>query len=200
MVERHRRELERRARWPEEPLLPAAAVEVAEAHERPADLGMDLLDDRRAVVVAPAVAVAVDRQQHLRLDLREAVDHRARAEVRRAARPDRAESRGGEEGGDRLGDVRHVRDDAVAAADAEGAQPGLDARGQRAQLAPRHLRQRAQLGGVADRHAVAVTAAEDVLGIGQRRAGKPARARHLTAVEHALRRVVEAHLEVLGDR
>ena len=47
----------------------------------------------RAVELAPVVAVAVDRQQHLRLDLREAVDHAARAEVRRAARPDRAERR-----------------------------------------------------------------------------------------------------------
>ena len=36
----------------------------------------------RAVEVLAAVAVAVDREQHLRLDLGEAVDHAARAELR----------------------------------------------------------------------------------------------------------------------
>ncbi len=181
VVERHRHELERRVVRPEEAVLPAAGVEVAEPHERPADLRMDLLHHLRAVEVTPAVAVAVDREQHRRLDLREAVDHRARAEVRRAARPDGAEAGGREERRDRLGDVRHVRGDAVAAADAERAQPGLDARGQRAQLRPRHRLQRAQLGGVADRDRVAVAPAEDVLGIGERRPGEPLRARHRAA-------------------
>ena len=112
----------------EEPVLPAAAVEVAQAHERPADARVDLLDDAAAVEIAAAVAIAVDREQHRRLDLGEAVDHRARAEVRRAARPDRAEAGGGQKRRDRLGDVRHVRRDAVAGTDAERAQAGLDAR------------------------------------------------------------------------
>ena len=46
---------------------------------------------------AVAVAVAVDGEQHRRLDLAEPVDHAARPELRRAARPDGAEGRGGEE-------------------------------------------------------------------------------------------------------
>ena len=49
--------------------------------------------DRGAVEVLAAVAVAVDREQHLRLDLGEAVDHAARAELGRGARPDRADAR-----------------------------------------------------------------------------------------------------------
>ena len=76
-------------------------------------------DDLAAVVVAPAVAVAVDREQHLGLDLREAVDDRARAELGRRARPHRADRGGGQEGRDRLGDVGHVGGDAVARADAQ---------------------------------------------------------------------------------
>ena len=188
------------AALPRKPVLPAAAVEVAQPHERPADARVDLVDDLRAIEVAPAVAIAVDGEQHRRLDLREAVDHRARAEVRRAARPDRAEPGRGQERRDGLGDVRHVGRDAVAATDAERAQARLDARGDRAQLRPRHLLQRAQLGGVADRHRVVVAAAEDVLGIGERRAGKPPRAGHLATREHLARRGVEAHVEVLGDR
>ena len=85
-------------------------------------------DDLAAVEVVPAVAVAVDRQQHLGLDLREAVDHRARAELGRRARPHGADRGGGQEGRDRLGDVGHVGGDAVARAHAERPQPGGDPR------------------------------------------------------------------------
>ncbi len=50
--------------------------------------------DRLAAVEVPAaVAVAVDGEQHLGLDLGEAVDDACRAEVGRAARPDRADRR-----------------------------------------------------------------------------------------------------------
>ena len=74
-----------------------------------------------------AVAVAVDRQQDLRLDLREAIDHRPRAELGRRARPHGADRGRGEEGRDRLGDVGHVGRDAVARAHPEPPQPGGDA-------------------------------------------------------------------------
>ena len=47
-------------------------------------------------------------QQHGGLDLAEPVDHAARAELRGAARPDRAQARGGQERHQRLGDVRQV--------------------------------------------------------------------------------------------
>ena len=162
---------------------PAVAAEVAELdHLHPApDLLRDAGHHLAAVEVLAVVAVAVHRQQHLRLDLGEAVDHRARAEVRRAARPHRPDRRAGEERGDRLRDVRHVRHHAVAGPDPVGAQPGRDPRGHPLQLAPAHRVELAQLGGVVDRRGRVVLAAEDVLGVGQRGAGEPLRAGHLRA-------------------
>ena len=84
-------------------------------------LRLQLCHGLAAVEVLAAVAVAVDREEDLGLDLGEAVDHAGRAEVRRAARPHRADRGGREEGDDRLGDVRQVGDDAVAALDPEPA-------------------------------------------------------------------------------
>ena len=82
-----------------------------------------------------AVAVTADGEQHLGLDLPESVDDAAGAELGRARRPDRAEARRRQERGDRLRDVREVRDDAVARTDAEplqaGAHPCPPARGAR---------------------------------------------------------------------
>jgi hypothetical protein len=179
---------------------PAAAVEVAEAHDRGADLLGDAGDDLAAVVVAPAVAVAVDGKEHLGLDLREAVDDRARAELGRGARPHRADRGGGQEGGDRLGDVRHVGGHPVAGTDAHAPQPAGDAGGLLAQLAPRPLRQLAQLAGVADGHRVVVARAEEVLGVGQPRPREPLRAGHLAPSEHALVRLGGLHVEELPDR
>ena len=74
--------------------------------------------DRRADVVAlAAVDVAVDDEQHGRLDLGEAVVHGAGAEVGRARRPDRAQAdAAAEEGDEGLDAVRGERDDPVAAA------------------------------------------------------------------------------------
>ena len=110
-------------------------------------------DHLAPVEVLAAVAVAVDREQHLRLDLREAVDDAARApksgEQHDQIAPMLAR---GEERDDRLGDVRQVGDDPVAALDPERAQ----ARRERAptcvaQLAPAQLAERPQLRGVDDR-------------------------------------------------
>ena len=55
--------------------------------------GAELSDLLAAVDVLAAVAVSRDDQQHLRLDLAEAVDHAAGAELGGAARPDRPEAR-----------------------------------------------------------------------------------------------------------
>ena len=81
--------------------------------------GADLGDLLAAVDVLGAVAVAGDGQQHLRLDLPEPVDHAAGAELRGAARPDRAQAGGGQERHQGLGDVRQVGHHPVAPADAE---------------------------------------------------------------------------------
>ena len=88
--------------------------------------------DRRhllaAVDRAVAEAVPADGQQHRGLELREAVDDAADAELGRAARPDRAETRRRRERDQRLGDVRQVGDDAVARADAQPQEAGSRAR------------------------------------------------------------------------
>ena len=102
-------------------------------------LGLQAGDRLAPVEVLAAVAVAVDREEDLGLDLGEAVDHAGRAEVGRAARPDGADAGGGEEGDDRLGDVRHVGDDPVAALDPQRAQPGGGRGDLRPQLAPAQL-------------------------------------------------------------
>ena len=82
----------------------------------------------RAVEVLAAVAIAVDAEQHLGLDLGEAVDDAARRRSPASSRPDGADGGGGEESDDGLGDVRHVGDDTVALPDAERAQPAATAR------------------------------------------------------------------------
>jgi hypothetical protein len=197
VVERHPLELQLRA-VAQEAVLPAGAVEVAERDELAADLLVDAGDGVRAVEVAAVVAVAVDGEQHLRLDLREAVDHAARAEVGRAARPHGADRGGREEGGDRLRDVRHVGRDAVAALHPERAQPGGDPRHLLAQLAPGDLALVAQLARVHDRHAVVGLAAEGVLGVVELRAAEPHGARHRAVGEHLV--VAARDAEVVPDR
>ena len=74
-----------------------------------------------------AVAVAVDDEQHGRLDLRKAVDHAARAELGRARRPDRADAGGRQERHDGLGDVGQVSGDPVALPHAQAEQSGTGA-------------------------------------------------------------------------
>ena len=106
--------------------------------------------DRRhllaAVDRAVAEAVPADGQQHRRLELREAVDDAARAELGRAARPDRSEARRRRERDERLGDVRQVGDDAVARADAEPHEAGPGARHLLAEVREGELGRLARLG------------------------------------------------------
>ena len=78
----------------------------------PAGAGATYLDP---VVVLAAVAVAVDREEHLGLYLLYAVDDAARPEVWGAARPHRADGGAGEQADDGLGNVWQVGRDPVAA-------------------------------------------------------------------------------------
>ena len=73
--------------------------------------------DVEPVVVAAAVAIAVHGEEEPRLDLREAVDDAADAEVGRAARPDRTEARARVEADHGLEHVREVGDDPIARPD-----------------------------------------------------------------------------------
>ncbi len=83
----------------EEPVLPARPVQISEPHDplERWDLGRDLRHLALPVEILAAVPVAVDRQQHLRLDLREAVDHAPRAELGRGRGPHRPDRRAGHE-------------------------------------------------------------------------------------------------------
>src|SRR5438270_11519917 len=62
------------------------------------DLTPDLRDRVPAIVRAAVVAIPVDGEEHPRLDLPEPVHDAPDAELGRAARPDRAEAGGREEG------------------------------------------------------------------------------------------------------
>ncbi len=163
-------------------------------------LALQLGDRVAAIEVLAPVAVAVDGEQDLRLDLRETVDDGADAEVRRAARPRRADARAREEDLDRLGDVGQVADDPVAGLDAQLAQSRGDACDLRAQLAPGDLGSLAHLGLVDHRDRSVVAPAEDVLRVGQPRAGEPVGAGHLTAPQHPLVRALRLDLEEVPDR
>ena len=83
-----------------------------------------------------AVRVAVDGDENG--SARSARSGRSDSASRSPAstRPDRTEARAGEQGDDRLGDVRDDGRDAIATADAEAAQPGRDGRDRVDQLRP----------------------------------------------------------------
>ena len=164
--------------------------------------GTDRLDVVAAVDVAVAPAVAADREQHLGLDLGEAVDDAACPELRRAARPDGAEAGRGGERDQRLGDVGQVGDDAVAGPDAEALEAGPGPRDLVAQLA----RRSARIGSRVCERAMTATrvevlvGADQVLGVVERRAGEPAHARHLVRAQDLGVRRVRADLGELPDR
>ena len=162
-----------------------------------ADLGHLLAAVDRAV----AVGVAADGEQDLGLDLAEARQHAARAELRRARRPRRPEAGGGQEGDQRLGDVGQVGHDAVAGADAQAPQPRARQRDLLAQLAEGQLDRLAGLRARDDGHPVGVLVGpQRVLGVVQARAGEPLGAGHLARAEHALVGRVRAHAEEVPDR
>ena len=153
-------------------------------------LGRSLRDDVAAVEVLAAVAVAVDGEQHLRLDLREAVDDAARAEVGRAARPDGAERGACEERGQRSRGCSACRRRRGRPRRRRGARSPAAMRAVCvAQLAPGPLaaaRAARRRGGCATRRPVA--AAEDVLGVGEPAPREPLGARHLAVAQARARR------------
>ena len=146
--------------------------DVLERGEGRADQG-ELL----APVEAPvAEAVAADREQDLRPELPEAVDHATGAELGRNARPDRSEARSGGERNERLGDVREVRGDEIALADAEAYEPCACPGDLVAQLAEGQLERGAGLTLRDDRNGICIFGlTEQVLGEVERRTRKPAR-------------------------
>ena len=192
VVERDLLELERRALGRQ--VVPADSVGDLRLSERHPDHVLDRrdptpdrLDLRPPVDVAVAVAVAADRDQHARLDLGEPVDDAAGAELGRARGPDRAEARGRDEPDQRLGDVRHVRDNAIALLHTEALKARADPPGLLDQLAERELARPARLRARHHRHPVAVLLEPDqVLRVVETRSGEPLRARHRAGPQHAL--------------
>src|SRR5437867_1776429 len=163
---------------------------------------LDFGELTRPIEVAPAVAIAVDAEKDLRIELAEAIDDRARAEVRRAARPDRAEARRREEYDDGLGDVREVRDDAITAGDAKPRETGAHRGDLSRELRVGHdggVLESARL-GARDERGMIVAPRERVLGVAQLGAREPRRAGHRVAREHALVAPARAHPEVLPHR
>ena len=179
-----------------EQLLPSARHQhrVLDRRDRGDDLGHALA----AIEVAPAVAVALGGDQDLWLDLLEAIDHCGGSELGRAARPDGADARAGQERHHRLGHVRHVRRHPVAALHPEPAQPGGAARHLIRELVPAQLAQRLGLRRVHDRRLPRPRPSEQVLGVVQLGAREPLGSRHLAATQHAL--VGRVDLEPVPER
>ena len=164
--------------------------------------GADLGDGPRPVDRLVAVPVAVDRQQHRRFDLGEPVDDGPGPELGRAGRPGGAQRRRRQEADHRLGDVGHVRGDAVAAPHALAHQARSAARDGVAE------RRRGQLDGFArlrsrDDHDVVRGSTghpEGVLGVVDQRVRKPAGAGHARIGEGGAGRPLRADAEVVPDR
>ena len=162
----------------------ARAVERRAAQEADPDhvldgrqAGADLRDPLGERVRLAAVPVAVGGEQDLGLDLAEAVEHAAHAEVGRARGPDRAERGRREHRDDGLGAVRQDARDPIARAHADAAQPRGERADLRAQLRERQLAARAVLAGE-DQRGRGVVAAQQVLGVVEPRSGEEARAGH----------------------
>ena len=147
-----------------------------------------------------AVEVAVGAEQHLRLDLTEAVHNPLHAEIGRGGRPDRADARGGEHRDDRLRHVGQVAGDGVALRHPRRSQRLREHGHVVVELAEGQRASDAVLAAKQDRGRV-VAAAEQVLGEVEPGAGKPLRAWHPVAVDQyrSLAPVAD-DLAVLPDR
>jgi hypothetical protein len=80
--------------------------------------GHDLRDAGEGVDLLPGIEVAIGANEHLRLDLAEAVHGTLDTEVRRGRGPDGAEARGRQHRDDRLGQIGEIAGDPVACSDA----------------------------------------------------------------------------------
>ncbi len=154
-----------------------------------------------AIDRALAIAVAGDRQQHLRLDHLETGDHAARTELRCAGSPHGADAGGCEERDQRLRDVGQVGDDAVARADPQPQEPGAGARDLLTKLTETELDwlTRLRVGTHRDTAGVLV-AADRVFGVVQGRTGKPPCTGHLEVAQDLLVGRVRPELEEVPER
>jgi hypothetical protein len=165
---------------------------------------LEVVDDGRqlaAPVEFPAaVLVAAGRDQDLRLELAEPVQHAPPAEVRGHARPDRADARRGEHRDDGLGDVRQHGRHAVTWLDAQVPQPGGEDPDPGREVVPVQRRDRGALRGVVKRDLAGTLVAQHVLGVVEGGAGEPLSARHRAAAEDRGGRGAAEDAVVVPDR
>src|SRR5437660_12771447 len=88
------------------------------------------------------VPVPVDAEEQLRRELHEAIEGAAFAEIRRAARPDRADGGGRQHRDQGLGDVRHPGHDPVPGLNTQGTQLGAEGAYAVAECLPRQRGER----------------------------------------------------------
>ncbi len=216
MIERQAREFERLRSVGREPIVPCDRAadrghrqrgapgfaqvrdhdDALDRGQRGDDLG-DLVLDRNRLAVVP---VAIDGEEHARLDLPEAVEHAAHAEIGRARRPHRAEAGAAQHRDDGLGHVGNVGGDTVARGDAVGLQRRRDAGGGGATSSALRNAARA-LVFAAEHERVGRTgraiAREQVLGEIEAGVRKPSRAGHFVAVdERALAALADDAAEI----
>ena len=155
---------------------------------READRRRSWLTTLTPVMPAAGVNDAVRGDQHLRLDLLEAVDHRGCAHVGRADAPDRTDARGGKEGDDGLGDIRKVGGDAIAGAHALCFQMEGEGRDLAAQFGPVRLSEHTVFAAADDRRLTRGLRRLDMphhlTRVIDLRPRKPDRARHLALRQH----------------
>ena len=162
------------------------------------DLG-HLVRNRQRLAVVP---VAVDGKERAWLDLAEAVEHAAHAEIRRAGRPDRAEGRRPQHRDDRLGKIGDISGDPVAGGETGRAHRGSHPRCHRRQLRMRDMAAIAILAAEHEgvRSVFAAARREEVLGEIEACVGKPARPRHLVSVDERTRAALADDAGVVPDR
>ncbi len=181
---------------------PVLRVEVRYQHDvlERRQSGSDALHLRATRKRLAAVAVAVDAEHELRRELRETVEHAARAEVRAAPRPDRADAGRREHRDDGIRRVRQAADHPVALDDPESSQRRRHSPDARGQLIPRQAGRRPPFAQVDERLRAGTRVAEHVLRVVEPRAREPFRARHRPPAQRARGRHARAYAEVLPQR
>ena len=149
-----------------------------------------------------AVAVAIDHQQQLGLDLTETVHHAGRTHVGRAAGPNRADAGAGQQRHRRFRHIGQVGGHAVARPHTHASH----GRCHRTHLGPQFVPAQDPVGGRLragnDGRSLAIVQvpAQRLFGVIQARARKPAPGWHLAVVQHRLHRVPGRQVEVAPDR
>ncbi|MET4069515.1 hypothetical protein ABID58_004317 [Bradyrhizobium sp. S3.2.6] len=170
-----------------------------DARQRSPQLGDDVL----AIMPASGIGDGVAGDQHLWLDLLEAVDHGGRGHVGRADAPDRADAGAGEKRNDGFGDVRQIGRDTVAGLDALVLQMQRE-RGRLAlELRPAGLAELAVLAAADDRGQAGgmrgVDMPEHLPCVVHLRARKPDRARHLALGDDGRKRRRRLQIVIVPD-